>query len=324
MSTSTARQFERETTRYRRELLASCYQMLGSIHDAEDAVQETMARAWRARGGYDESRASWRTWLHRIATNVCLNALQSRRRRPLPSMLVDPSVDPEQPLVPSFEVPWLQPIPTAMVVPDGDDPAATSLLRGRLRLAFAATLQLLTARQRAALILSDVLQFSTAEVAEMIESSVPATNSLLQRARSTLARHADLENATERDSSVIDAQVLERYTQAFVRGDVKELTDLLAADAVLEMPPIPLWYRGRDLYGQFMARVFRLRGRDWRTVATSANGQPAFAAYVRADDAYQLHTLQVLTVRHGAIDRNVVFQDAAVFGAFGLRAWLRN
>ena len=186
-----------------------------------------------------------------------------------------------------------------------------------MRLAFAATLQLLSARQRAVLILRDVLQFSAAEVAEMIDTSVPATNSLLQRARITLSQRSDLEAATEAGTNVADEEVLERYTQAFVRGDVHALTDLLAADAVLEMPPVPLWYRGRALYGQFMARVFRLRGSDWRIERTNANGQPAFAAYVRADGTYKLHTLQVLSVRADVIARNVVFQDPAVFAAFG-------
>jgi RNA polymerase sigma-70 factor (ECF subfamily) len=310
--------FELETTRYRRELLSACYQMLGSVHEAEDVVQETMLRAWRARDGYDESKASMRTWLHRIATNACLNALESRRRRPLPSNLVGSSTDPEQALVPAFDVPWLQPAPTALFLGGGEDDPATQLVRnGRLRLAFAAALQLLPPRQRAVLILREVLQYSAAEVAEMIEATVPATNSLLQRARQSLAAHPNLE-AGAAGASRHDDEVVDRFTDAFVRGDIAGLTALLAADAILEMPPVPLWYRGPDLYGQFMARVYRQRGTDWRVDRVGANGQPALVVHVRDGDGYRLHTLQVLSIADGRITRNVVFQDPAVFAVFGL------
>ena len=309
-------QFETETTRYRRELLAACYQMLGSVHEAEDVVQETMLRAWRARDSYDESRASIRTWLHRIATNACLTALESRRRRPMPSTLLESSTDVEHPLVPAFDVPWLQPAPTSLFLGDEDDPARQLLAQGRLRLAFTAALQLLPPRQRAVLILREVLQFSAAEVAATIEATVPATNSLLQRARQSLAAHPDLEAGIETTSA--QDEVVDRFTAAFVRGDVAGLTALLTADAILEMPPVPLWYRGRELYEQFMTRVYRMRGTHWRVAPLSANGQPAFAAYVSGEDGYRLHTIQVLSVVDGAITRHVVFQDPAVFALFGL------
>jgi RNA polymerase sigma-70 factor (ECF subfamily) len=310
--------FETETTRYRRELLAACYQMLGSVHEAEDVVQETMLRAWRARDRYDASKASMRTWLHRIAANACLNALESKRRRPLPSNLVGSSTDPEQALVPAFDVPWLQPVPTALFLDgEADDPATRLVRTGQLRLAFAAALQLLPPRQRAVLILREVLQFSAAEVAEMIEATVPATNSLLQRARQRLADHADLEAAAA-GASPEDEAVVERFTAAFLRGDVAELTALLAADAILEMPPVPLWYRGSELYGRFMARVYRDRGTDFLVERVSANGQPALVVRLRDGDTYRLHTLQVLSVAGGRITRNVVFQDPAVFALFGL------
>ena len=313
----TEQDFERETSRYRRELLAACYQMLGSVHEAEDVVQETMVRAWRARDRYDETKASWRTWLHRIAANACLTALQSRARRPLPSNLVGSSTDAEQVLVPAFDVPWLQPAPTSSFAGAADDPATRLLATGQLRLAFMAALQLLTPRQRAALILCDVLQFPAAEVAAMIDATVPATNSLLQRARRRLADLPDVEHAVAADAS--DDEAVQRFTDAFVRADIAGLAAVLAADAILEMPPVPLWYRGRDLYAQFMVRVYRQRGTRWRVEPLSANGQPAFVAYVDEGAGERLHTIQVLSVADGAIHRNTVFQDPAVFAIFGWR-----
>ncbi|WP_433465769.1 sigma-70 family RNA polymerase sigma factor [Spirillospora sp. CA-128828] len=298
---------------HRRELLVHCYRMVGSVHEAEDLVQETMLRAWRARDRYDERLASVRTWLYRIATNVCLTALRGRARRPLPSGLGGPSDDPDAPLAPAFDVPWLQPFPDALL----DDPASRVVRRGSMRLALVAAMQALPPRQRAVLILRDVLEFSAAEVAELLETSPAAVNSALQRARAGLSGVAPEEEIAEPDDAAVTA-VLDRYIASFEAGDVDGLVDLLTDDAVLEMPPVPLWYLGRRDYGRFMARIFAARGTGWRAVPTSANRQPALAAYHLSDGAYRLHTLQILTVTPKGVARNVVFQDARVFAAFDL------
>ncbi len=294
---------------YRGELAAYCYRMLGSFHEAEDLVQETMLRAWKAQDRYDPTRASPRTWLYRIATNACLTALEGRSRRPLPSGLGAPSNDPEAPLTPALDIPWLQPFPDARF-----DIGA----RGDLRLALVAAMQVLPPRQRAVLVLREVLEFSAAEVAEQLGTTITAVNSALQRARATLA---DVDDATEiaepDDPDALAA--IQRYVRAFEAADVQGLIRLLAEDAVMEMPPVPLWYLGRRDYGLFMRRMFDMRGTGWRVRQLSANGQPAFAAYA-ADfsGGHQLHTLQVFTVSRGRIARNVVFADPAVFEAFEL------
>ncbi|GAA4362117.1 sigma-70 family RNA polymerase sigma factor [Actinomadura verrucosospora] len=297
---------------YRRELLVHCYRMVGSVHEAEDLVQETMLRAWRSRDRYEPRLASVRTWLYKIATNVCLTALRGRARRPLPSGLGAPSEDPDAPLSPAFEVPWLQPFPDALL----DDPASRVVRRGSLRLALVAAMQALPPRQRAVLILRDVLEFGAAEAAELLETSPAAVNSALQRARAGVAGVAE-EEVTEPDDAEVGA-VLDRYVRSFEAADVDGLVALLTDDAVMEMPPVPLWYRGRRDYGRFMARVFATAGTDWRMARTSANGQPALVAYQRSEGAYRLHTLQVFTVTPGGVARNVVFQDARVFAAFDL------
>jgi RNA polymerase sigma-70 factor (ECF subfamily) len=294
---------------YRNELLAYCYRMLGSFHEAEDVVQETMLRAWTARDRYDPTRASVRTWLYRIATNACLTALEGRARRPLPSGLGAPSDDPEAPLTPALDVPWLQPFP---------DARADLEVRADLRLAFVAATQLLPARQRAVLLLRDVLEFSAAEVAEQLGTTVAGVNSALQRARAALADAGDIDAVGEPDDPQVRT-VVRRYVEAFEAADVPGLVRLLAAQVVLEMPPVPLWYRGRRDYGRFMDRVFRMRGTGWATRPLIANGQPAFAAYApRPDGGFALHTLQVLTVDGGRVGHNVVFADPRVFEAFRL------
>ncbi|MEW1774780.1 sigma-70 family RNA polymerase sigma factor [Streptomyces sp. NPDC086777] len=292
---------------YRGELVAYCYRMLGSFHEAEDLVQETMLRAWKARERYDPARASVRTWLYRIATNVCLTALQGRGRRPLPSGLGAPGTDPEAPLTPSFDVPWLEPFPDARFDVEA---------RADLRLALVAAMQLLPARQRAVLVLREVLEFSAAEVADQLETSVPAVNSALQRARAGLVGAADADEVSEPDDPAVRAAVL-RYQRAFEAADVPALVRLLTDDAVLEMPPVPLWYRGRGDYGLFMERVFRLRGTGWRVRSLTAGGQPALAAYTPGPEGgYRLHSVQVLTVTgDGLIARNVVFTDPRVLAA---------
>ncbi|GAA4573554.1 sigma-70 family RNA polymerase sigma factor [Micromonospora coerulea] len=310
--TTTSEDFDRRTGPYRRELLAHCYRMLGSVHEAEDLVQETLLRVWRAFDRYDEERASLRTWLHRIATNACLTALRGRARRPLPADLVAPNPDPDAPMVVG-EVPWLQPVPDALL-----DPATVVAARGSLRLALVAALQLLPPRQRAILILRDVLEQPAAAVAETLGTTPAAVNSGLQRARARLGAVAVREEQVAEPADPDRRALVDRYVAAFERADVGALTRLLTSDAVLEMPPVLNWYVGRERYGRFIARIFALRGTDWRLLSTAANGQPALAAYVRAGDLYVPHTLQVLTVTSAGISRNVVFQDRAVFAAFGL------
>ncbi|MEV0720180.1 sigma-70 family RNA polymerase sigma factor [Asanoa sp. NPDC050611] len=298
---------------YRSELLVHCYRMLGSVDDAEDVVQETMLRAWRAE--YDPERASPRTWLYRIATNACLTALKGRARRPLPSGLGAPSDDPDAPLTPAFDVPWLQPFPDALL------PEDAAVRRGSLRLALVAALQVLPPKQRAVLILREVLEFSAAEVAELLETSVPAVNSALQRSRAALSSMGEGAVAEPSDATV--RATVDRYVRAFEVADVDGLVRLLTADAVMEMPPVPLWYRGRADYAAFMRRVYALNGEVWRVVRLAANTQPAFAAYVRTDAGFTLHTLQILTVSaDGQVARNVVFRDPAVFADFALPAAL--
>jgi RNA polymerase sigma-70 factor (ECF subfamily) len=296
---------------YRGELTAYCYRMLGSVQDAEDLVQETMLRAWKARDRYDGSRASVRTWLYRIASNVCLSALEGRARRPLPSGLGAPGTDPDTPLIPAFEIPWLQPFPDARF-----DVGQ----RADLRLALVAALQVLPPRQRAVLVLREVLQFSAAEVAGQLGTTVPAVNSALQRARTALAGAGDLGEVSEPGDPGVRS-VIEAYVRAFEAADVDALVRLLADDAVLEMPPVPLWYRGRADYGRFIQRVFGMHGAGWVMRPLTANAQPALAAYApEPGGGHRLHTLQVFTVAGGQVSRNVVFADPVVFGAFGLPA----
>jgi RNA polymerase sigma-70 factor (ECF subfamily) len=315
--------FEDRTDPYRRELLAHCYRMLGTVHDAEDLVQETMLRAWRARGQFDGQRASLRTWLYRIATNACLTALAGRSRRPLPSGLGPASDDPEQPLVPALDVPWLQPFPDAMLASDRDDPATALMSRGNLRLAFVAAVQLLPPRQRATLILRDVLDFSAAEVADVLDTTPTAVNSALQRARARLGDAGTGAGEIAEPTDPSSRALIDRYVTAFESADVAALTRLLTDDAALEMPPVPSWFSGREAYGRFIAHIFAIRGSAWRMIPIAANGQQAVAAYVLGDDgAYHAHTLQVLTVTGSGISRNVTFQDSKLFATFGLPASL--
>jgi RNA polymerase sigma-70 factor (ECF subfamily) len=298
------------TEPFRRELLAHCYRMLGSVHDAEDLVQETLLRAWRAFDRYDPARSTMRTWLYRIATNACLTALEQRSRRPLPAGLGAPDDDPDRPLVRGEEVPWLEPVPDDMV---GD--RNEKLIS--LRLAFVAVLQHLPARQRAVLVLRDVLDWPAADVAVALDMTTAAVNSALQRARA----HLDAARLTEDGISephAARAQV-DRYVTAFVAADLPALQRLLTDDVTLEMPPYLTWYRGREAYLRFTARGFAMRGTDWRMLPVAANGQPAVAAYARANkNEYTLHSLQVFDVTATGIAHTVVFQDRRVFAAFRL------
>jgi RNA polymerase sigma-70 factor (ECF subfamily) len=294
---------------FRGELAAYCYRMLGSSHEAEDLVQETMLRAWQARERYDPARASVRTWLYRIATNACLTALDGRARRPLPSGLGAASDDTGAPLVPALDIPWLQPFPDARFDVG---------VRADMRLALVAAMQVLPPRQRAVLVLREVLQFSAAEVATQLSTTVASVNSALQRARVALADVGDIGAVAEPDDPEVRAAI-QRYVLAFEAADVDGLVQLVTDDVVMEMPPVPLWFVGRTDYGQFLRRVFDMNGTGWKMRQLTANGQPALAAYVPEQaGGYRLHTLQVFTVTGGLVACNVVFTDPAVHALFDL------
>jgi RNA polymerase sigma-70 factor (ECF subfamily) len=317
--TTNADGFDRLVEPFRTELLAYCYRMLGSAHDAEDLVQDTYLRAWRARAQYDETRSSLRTWLYRIATNACLTALAVRGRRPLPSGLVAAS-DPLGPLV-RGENTWLQPLPDSLL--DADDPARAVIDRSSLRLAFAAALQHLSARQRGALILRDVLGFSAAEAADILGTTVVSVNSALQRARIRVKEAGAGPEPLSEPSAADQRAWVDRYMAAFQRADIEGLKRLLTQDVLMEMPPMLNWFTGPGNYGLFMGWVFEAAGTDWRLEEVAANGgQPGFAAYRRVGGGYELHTLQIFTVTAGGISRNSVFADADVFASFGLAAEL--
>jgi RNA polymerase sigma-70 factor (ECF subfamily) len=312
--------FARLADPFRRELLAHCYRMLGSLHDAEDLVQDTYLRAWRAYHDF-EARASLRTWLYRIATNACLTALESKDRRVLPSGLGGPG-DPQVPLAARLDtVAWLQPVPSAVVNEHPDDPAAILEARESTRLAFVAALQHLPPRQRAALLLRDVLGLHADEVAALLETTPASVNSALQRARAQIDRMAPREDALVGDPA-IEAAVVDRYVTAFEKADVDGIAALLREDVQLEMPPFPTWFAGRDaVAGFFGERVFGHGTR--RLVPTSANGYPAVATYwLESDGVFRPHSIQVFEIAEGAIAHMHVFLDADLFASFGLPATL--
>lgn len=241
----------------------------------------------------------------------------------LPSGLGAASRDVEQPLVPTHELAWVQPIPSAMLDTDADDPAAALVRSGQVRLAFIVALQTLPAQQRSVLILCEVLRFSAAEVAEMLGLTSVAVNSSLQRARVALSRREPNEDSVTAGEPN-DSDLLLRYTDAPARADIDGLSALLVDDAVMEMPPVPLWYQGRDDFLGFMSRAYRLRGTDWRVLHVSANGQPAFGAYSPGDGGYRPHSIQVLSTNAGSVTHNVVFFEPTLFEMFGLPSVLEG
>ncbi|MEV8569082.1 RNA polymerase subunit sigma-70 [Streptomyces sp. NPDC051322] len=308
--------FEASVQRHRPELLAHCYRMLGSVHDAEELVQEMYLRAWRARDRYDPSRASLRTWLYRIATNACLTALDGRARRPMPSGLVTES-EPLGSLVHGGEATWLQPLPDSLL--GAGDPATAAIDWGSLRLAFVAALQLLSPRERAVLILRDVLDYPAAGAADILETSVASVNSSLQRARARIRAAGMPEEQVTEPSDAEQRSWVDRYMAAFVRADIPGLLHIVTEDVLMEMPPMVNWFTGRENYAAFMGWVFDKAGTAWRLLPVRANGQAGFAAYRRGDGGvFELHTLQVFTVTGGGISRVSVFQDPDVFAAFPL------
>jgi RNA polymerase sigma-70 factor, ECF subfamily len=310
--------FTSATGRFRGELLAHCYRMLGSAEEAEDLVQETYLRAWRSYAGF-EGRASVRTWLYRIATNVCLTALERRGRRPLPSGLGAPSGDPEAPVVAGPEVPWLQPFPDVLLAGRREDPAAVAASRAGIRLAFVAALQHLSARQRAVLILRDVLEWPAAQVADLLGTTTTAVNSGLRRARAQLARALPAEEELAEPAEPHRRALLDRFAAAVENADASALAELLTEDVVLEMPPALTWFTGRQAVVRFVASNFLTGPGRERLVPVVANGQPAFAVYQREPGGtYHAHAVQVLTVTTRGIERIVSFVDPGLFASFGL------
>jgi RNA polymerase sigma-70 factor (ECF subfamily) len=302
---------------YRRELTGYCYRMLGSSFDAEDAVQETFVRAWRSFERF-EGRSSLRSWLYRIATNVSLDMLNGRERRARP-MDLGPSREPiAENLNVLPEVTWIEPIPDGRVVPEGD-PAEVVIAHDTIRLAFVAALQHLPPRQRAVLILCEVLRWQASEVAELLETSVASVNSALQRARATLEA-TDLTSDAPLSVEAADAELLERYVQAFERYDMEALTALIHEDATQSMPPYDLWLTGRDdIFRWWFGPGIGCQGS--RVIPTiAANGAPAFGQYKPAEGGgYEPWALQVIEVRDGKIGELTFFLDTErVFPLFGL------
>jgi RNA polymerase sigma-70 factor (ECF subfamily) len=308
--------FEVQAEPLRRELLAHCYRMLGSVTDAEDTVQETYLRAWRAFDRF-EGRSSVRTWLYRIATNVCLSVIERRGRRVLPSDLGPPGTDPAVAPTPDDSVAWIQPIPDALVTPDSDDPAEIVATRQSLRLALIASLQYLPARQRAVLLLRDVLAFPAAEVATMLSTSVPAVKSTLQRARVRLDEVAPAEQDLHEPDDPQLRLILDRYARAIEDADVPALRQLFDEDLVLEATPNRTWFAGISTCLPFLERHVFATDR-WRMLPTRANGQPAMVGYVSdGDGVYRPYGVTVLTVAANRITRIHSFGEPALVATFG-------
>jgi RNA polymerase sigma-70 factor (ECF subfamily) len=313
---TTDAEFPRLAEAYRRELLAHCYRMLGSVHDAEDLVQETYLRAWKA---YDrfEGRSSLRTWLHQIATRACLTALENRARRPLPTGLGTPSSEGPDPLDEHPEVTWLEPVPDALI---GVDPADVVTARESVRLALIAALQFLPPRQRAVLILRDVLRWRAAEVAEALSTTTIAVNSTLQRARAQLATVSPEPGDLSEPSGARERDLLDRYVAAMEAKDIPALVELFTKDAVWEMPPFGNWYRGAETIGALVDTHCPAKGPgDMRLLPTRANAQPAFGLYLRDPvGSYRAFQLPVLTLTDAGISHVVSFFLPESFPAFGL------
>jgi RNA polymerase sigma-70 factor (ECF subfamily) len=323
-TSSGSAELELRLERHRVELTAHCYRMLGSAFEAEDAVQDTMMRAWRS---YDrfEGRAALRSWLYRIATNVCFDMLDGRKRRARP-MDMGPARDPDGPIGGQLpEVTWIEPIPDGLAVPAEGDPAEVAVARETIRLAFVAALQHLPPRQRAVLILCEVLRWKASEVAELLESSVASVNSALQRARATL----EASNVSAADPSPsmgeVDAALLARYVAAFEDYDMDALTALIHEDATQSMPPYELWLHGReDILRWWVGQGAGCRGS--RVIPTvAANGSPAFGQYKPSASGrgYDPWALQVLEIEDGRVVEFTFFLDTdTVFPLFGLPARL--
>ncbi|HEX9546847.1 MAG TPA: sigma-70 family RNA polymerase sigma factor [Acidimicrobiales bacterium] len=306
---------DRALEQYRRELTGYCYRMLGSSHEAEDAVQETLVRAWR---GFDafEGRASLRSWLYRIATNVCTTMLDGRRRRALP-MDLEASSSPGGAFgVPLTESAWIQPIPDRLLLRLEGDPAEAAVAHDTIRLAFVAALQHLPARQRAVLILRDVLKWKAAEVAELLETTVVSVNGLLRRARATLAS-TDLSEPPPARRTPQEEELLARYVEAFERLDTDVLVALLRDDAVFSMPPYTFWLQGRRAIGEWVAAGIC---KDAVLVPVEANGSPAFGVYKPSgpNGGFEAFGIQVLELSDSGIAAIHNFLDPTLLPLFDL------
>jgi RNA polymerase sigma-70 factor (ECF subfamily) len=302
-----------ELEQHRRELTAHCYRMLGSPFEAEDAVQETLLRAWKSLDRF-EGRSSLRSWLYRIATNVCLDLLDGKERRARP-MDLGPAGEPVIENLHTPEVPWLQPVPDSLVA----DPAEAVASRETIRLAFVAALQHLPPRQRAVLILCEVLRWKASEVAELLETSTASVNSALQRARATLEQ---VELTPETTSGEPDRELLERYVKAFEDYDVEALTDLIHEDATQSMPPFDLWLSGRDdIFAWWFGAGIGCKGSRVIPAGSTANGSPAYGQYKPKEngEGHEPWALMVLEFSGGRIAEFTFFLDVeTLFPLFGL------
>jgi RNA polymerase sigma-70 factor (ECF subfamily) len=324
--------FERLAEPFRREIKLHCYRMLGSLHEAEDALQETWLRAWRSfssfEAGSSDERGSFRAWLYRIATNACLNALESRKhqQRYLPDQL-GPAGPPKMEGGPALDVPWLEPYPDANLEGFADaapNPEARYTARESVHLAFVAAIQQLPPRQRAALMLCDVLGWASAEAASLLGSSTASINSALQRARESLSnRYSDRRPPLESQPTPAQQRLLGRYLQAWEGHDVNGFVAVLKEDATAVMPPWLQWFAGREVIGTFFAAAWKTCG-GLHLVPTSANGQPAFAIYEfsGADKRWNAHSIHVLTLEDDAISAITLFLDPRLFQDFGLVQFL--
>jgi RNA polymerase sigma-70 factor (ECF subfamily) len=305
---------------YRRELTGYCYRMLGSGSEAEDAVQETMLRAWKNADGF-EGRSSVRSWLYRIATNVCIDMQRSVQRRARP-MELGASSEPLESLIAESmhpELPWISPINEESVLPDNGDPADIAVARDSIRLAFITALQHLPAKQRAALILCEVLRWPAAEAAELLESSVASINSALQRARATLAELPQDPAPAQLDAD--HADLLAKYVDAFERYDIESFVKLLHDDAVMSMPPFSMWIEGAAKIGTFMTLPGPAQCANSKLIPVRANGCPAFGQYKPdpVNGGYSPWGLQVLEIADGRIAHwNCFLDTASIFPTFGL------
>jgi RNA polymerase sigma-70 factor, ECF subfamily len=321
-ATSTPDDLDQRLERHRAELTGYCYRMLGSAFEAEDAVQETMVRAWR---GFDrfEGRAALRSWLYRIATNVCFDMLNGRQRRARP-MDLGPASSADSVLRPGLpEATWIQPMPDSHILPSGDDPADVAVARESVRLAFVTALQHLPPRQRAVLILREVLRWPASDVAELLGTTVVSVNSALQRARSTLAATDPTESEPLEPADESQRELLARYVDAFERYDLDALVSLLREDATLSMPPYDLWLRGHDdITRWFLGQGIGCKGS--RLVPTVANGMPAFGQYrLGSRGGHEPWALQVVEISGGRISGLSSFLDTErLFPLFGLPARL--
>jgi RNA polymerase sigma-70 factor (ECF subfamily) len=314
--------FIRETEPFRRELRAHCYRMLGSVQEAEDALQDTYLRAWRSWRRF-EGRSSVRVWLYRIATNACLSALQHRERRMLPSGLAAPSDDPDADAGPAAaDVRWLEPIPDALITPESDNPSVIAATRESVRLAMIASLQHLPGRQRAVLILRDVLDVPAVEVAQMLETSPAAVKSALQRARARLEQVAPRAETLAEPTEAKALALLNQYIAAFEQADLALLERALRTDAALEMTSSGTWFDGNRNCLRFIRRFLGSPG-TYRMLATRANGQPAVAAYRRNEPGiHGAFALVVLTMAPTGIARITLFSDLRLFRKLLHEPWV--